>query len=123
VGAVLDAHQWGLANRAALVAGVGHDDHRQPGVAERGAFGSTTALVELDLVAHPLSGAGNVLRHRNLLHTGEVGSSLRKGLWWPGDSVPAGVAAFWDGHHQVEVPAELVDLPHVAGDECGALGV
>src|SRR5207237_1067093 len=40
-----------------------------------------------------------------------------------GDSVPAVRADFRDGHHQVEVPAELVDLPHVAGDECGALGV
>src|SRR2546421_404768 len=60
VGAVLDAHQWGLADRAGLVAGMGHDNHRQSGIAERGAVGPTTALVELDLVTHPLSGTGNV---------------------------------------------------------------
>ena len=35
---VLDAHQRCLANRAGLVAGVRHDDHRQPGVTKRGAF-------------------------------------------------------------------------------------
>src|SRR6266404_4825035 len=61
VGAILDAHQGGLANRAGLVACVGHDDHRQPGVAERGALCPATALVELDLVAHPLPGAWDVV--------------------------------------------------------------
>src|SRR5262249_46822062 len=66
VGAILYAHQWGLADGAGLVASMGHDDHRQSGVAERGAVGPTTALVELDLVTHPLSGTGNVLCHEVL---------------------------------------------------------
>src|SRR5262249_42633663 len=67
VSAVLDTHQRGLAGRAGLVAGVSYDDHRQPGVAQRRAFGPATALVELDLVAHPLPGARNILCHEALL--------------------------------------------------------
>src|SRR5688572_22747687 len=62
-GAVLDAHQRSLANRARLVPGVRHDDDRQPRLAEGGAFGPTTPLVELHLITHPLPGAGDVLRH------------------------------------------------------------
>src|SRR6266536_4661373 len=58
VGAILHAHQRGLANRAGLVAGVRHDDHRQPGITERGAFGAAAAFVELDLISHPLPGTG-----------------------------------------------------------------
>src|SRR5207245_9961040 len=81
VGAVRDAHQWGLAGRTGLVACVGHDNHRQPGIAERGAVGPATALVELDLVTHPLSGTGNVLCH---------GLSSIQGRW---ASPPARVSA------------------------------
>src|SRR5262245_38439704 len=80
IGTVLDAHQRGLADRTGLIAGVGHDDHGQPGVAERGAIGPTTALVELDLVAYPLSGAGNVLRHGALLDTENVRSACHDQL-------------------------------------------
>src|SRR4030095_16764603 len=61
VGAVLDPHQWSLANRARLVASVLDDEDRQPGVAQRGAFLPAAALVELDLVAYPLPGTGDVL--------------------------------------------------------------
>ena len=64
---VLDAHERGLPDRAGLVAGVGHDDHRQPGVAKSGAFGAATALVQLDLVTHPIPGAGDILCHGVLL--------------------------------------------------------
>src|SRR3989442_673630 len=43
------------------------DEDRDPGVSESGAFGPTTALVELDLVAHPFSRAGDIVRHSDLL--------------------------------------------------------
>src|SRR5689334_2088108 len=62
-GTVGDAHQRSLADRARLVAGVRDDDDGQAGVAQRRALRPTATLVELDLVAHPLPGAGNVLGH------------------------------------------------------------
>src|SRR5262245_59256217 len=80
VGAILDAHQRSLADRAGFVTGVSHDDHRQPGVAEGSAFGPTTALVELDLVAHPLPGTGDILCHGPLLDTGNVRSAYHDQL-------------------------------------------
>src|SRR5262249_20937066 len=40
---------------------------RQPGVAECRALCPSAALVQLDLVAHPLSGAWDVVRHADLL--------------------------------------------------------
>src|ERR1700687_4348450 len=55
--AVLDAHQWGLADCASLVADMGHDDHRQPCITQGGALSSTAAFVKLDLLAHPVLGA------------------------------------------------------------------
>src|SRR5690606_9233926 len=64
---VLDPHERCLADRAGLVADVGDDDHRQAGVAQRGALGAAAFLVELDLLAHPIPGARNVLGHRTLL--------------------------------------------------------
>src|SRR6266852_7796700 len=60
---VLDAHQRGLTDCTGLVTGVGHDDHRQPCITQGGAFGTTTTFVKLDLLAHPVSGAGNILCH------------------------------------------------------------
>src|ERR1700758_4265315 len=54
-----------------LVADMGHDDHRQPCITQGGAFGSTTTFVKLDLLAHPVSGAGNILCH---------GTSIRPAL-------------------------------------------
>src|SRR5262245_19055172 len=62
--AVLDAHQRRLANGASLVARLRHEDHRQAGVAQRGALSATAALVELDLLAHPVARAWNILGHR-----------------------------------------------------------
>src|SRR5439155_19921271 len=67
VGAVLDAHQRSLANRARLVAGMRHEDHGQPGLAERGALPPTAPPVEVDLPVHPLPGAGDVATHGDLL--------------------------------------------------------
>src|SRR3990172_7963434 len=74
---VLDAHERGLPDRAGLVAGVGHDDHRQPGVAKRGAFGTAATLVKCDLFTHPIPGAGNILCHGALRDTGEAQESQR----------------------------------------------
>jgi hypothetical protein len=49
-----------------LLLNVGHDDDRPPGVTERGTFLPLAALVELDLLAHPLPGTRDVLRPRGL---------------------------------------------------------
>src|SRR5262249_49136283 len=46
---------------------MGDDDDGQAGVAQRGAFGPAALLVELDLVAHPLSRTRNVLWHGDVL--------------------------------------------------------
>src|SRR5262245_61732416 len=62
--AVLDAHQWCLADGAGLVARVGYQDYRQASVAQGGAPGAAAALVELDLLSYPVSGAWNVFSHR-----------------------------------------------------------
>src|SRR5262249_49795531 len=106
VGTVLDTHQRGLADRASFVAGVGYDDHRKPGVAERGTFGPATALVEFDLIAHPLPGAGNVLCHgASSLHPAKLAGQLAVRSTYP----PARVSAkddarggltgtLWPGH-------------------------
>src|SRR5660398_259288 len=56
---VFDPHHRVLAQRAALGAAAGDDDHRH--AAQRGPLGAAGALVELDLVADPLRGAGLVV--------------------------------------------------------------
>src|SRR5664280_2719523 len=52
-------HHRVLAQDAALGAAAGDDDHRH--AAQRGPLGAAGALVELDLVADPLRGAGLVV--------------------------------------------------------------
>src|SRR5260370_2833534 len=64
--AVLNAHQGGLTDCAGLITDVGYDDHRQPCITQGGAFGTAATFVTLDLLAHPVSGAGNILCHRTL---------------------------------------------------------
>src|SRR5664280_949146 len=56
---VFDPHHRVLAQDAALGAAAGDDDHRH--AAQRGPLGAAGALVELDLVADPLRGAGLVV--------------------------------------------------------------
>src|SRR5271165_4407960 len=64
--AVLNAHQGGLTDCAGLITDVGYDDHRQPCITQGGAFGTATTFVKLDLLAHPVSGAGNIICHGTL---------------------------------------------------------
>src|SRR4051812_5519843 len=64
--AVLYPHQWRLTDCTGLITDVGYDDHRQSGITQGGAFGTTTFFVKLDLLAHPISGAGNILCHGTL---------------------------------------------------------
>src|SRR5690625_5444565 len=58
---VLDPHEGDLADRAALTSTGGEDDDGQTGVHEGVALSTTGALVQIDLVAHPLGGARPVL--------------------------------------------------------------
>ena len=63
VGAILDTHQRRLSNGSGFVAYVSDDDDRQSGIAQRVAFGPVRSLVELDLLAHPISRTRDVFRH------------------------------------------------------------
>src|SRR5205807_1381233 len=61
--AVLDAHQRRLADCTGLVARVRDEDHGQARVAQGGALGAAAALVQLDLLAHPVAWARYILGH------------------------------------------------------------
>src|SRR5262249_28349766 len=63
VGAILDTHQRRLSNGSGFGAYVSDDDDRQSGIAQRVAFGPVRSLVELDLLAHPISRTRDVFRH------------------------------------------------------------
>src|SRR5882672_2979839 len=61
-----------------LVANVGHDNHGQPRITQGGAFRPTTTFVKLDLLAHPVSGARNIVCHCQCLHGEErIGIGLK----------------------------------------------
>src|SRR5262249_37334477 len=61
--AVLDTHERRFANGTGLVTRMRDDDHGQAGVAQGGPFRPATAFIELDLLAHPVSGAWDVFGH------------------------------------------------------------
>src|SRR5581483_9936731 len=65
-GAVLDPHERRLADRARLVPRVRDDDDRQSRVAQRGALRAAAPLVEVHLLAHPVSRTRNVFGHHGL---------------------------------------------------------
>jgi len=65
--AILYSHQRCLSDGTGLVANVGN--HGQPGITQGGAFRPTTTFVKLDLLAHPVSRARNIVCHCH--HGGE----------------------------------------------------